>query len=70
MRTKIKQKLVLCYDDGMSSTGKPRTKNRSYSNVKVNADEAALYSTAKQIYNLCDKPIAAVEVVATDELTE
>ena len=57
--TIVKKSLVLEHDNGMVD-GKQRLKKQSYSNIKINASDNALYATALSINALSQKSIVNV----------
>ena len=62
--------LVLKYEDGLTSTGGPKIKQKSINNVRPDVDHEALHEVAVALFSLSEKPLTAVLLRDTTELVE
>lgn len=54
-------RLVLTLDDGMDDEGNPRTKTKSFNNVKHEASDEALFRVASNLVQLQTRPLISID---------
>lgn len=54
-------RLVLILDDGTDDEGNPRTKTKSFNNVKPDASDEALYHVASSLVQLQTRPLVSID---------
>lgn len=66
----LKRSLSINIEDGMSASGSPKTKARTYSGIKDDAAADKLYAAGETLGSLMKKTVQSISVTEKTELAE
>lgn len=66
----LKRSLSINMEDGMSASGSPKTKARTYSGIKDDAAADKLYAAGEALDSLMKKTVQSISVTEKTELAE
>lgn len=66
----LKRSLSINIEDGMSASGSPKTKARTYSGIKNDAAADKLYAAGEALGSLMKKTVQSISVTEKTELAE
>lgn len=66
----LKRSLSINIEDGMSASGSPKTKARTYSGIKDDAAADKLYAAGEVLGSLMKKTVQSISVTEKTELAE